>query len=124
MSETLTRTATRTVGVVTSHTSRRSHGMDNHNHASVLFFPSVRFQTTDGRTVEFDNKFGSNAPPKVGDEVTVIYDPERPEEAKVALGSMWRVDPKALLVVGAIFVGAMAFFFLFFVAMIVWVSLA
>jgi hypothetical protein len=60
----------------------------------------------------------------VGDQVTVIYDPERPEEARVALGSMWRVDPKALLVVGAIFVGAMALFFLFFVAMIVWVSMS
>ena len=36
---------------------------------------------------------------------------------------MWKVDPKALLVVGAIFLGAMAFF-LFFVAVIVWVSLA
>lgn len=116
------RTGTRTVGVVTSHTSRRSHGMDNHT--SVLFFPSVRFQTEDGKTVEFHNKVGSNAPPKVGEEVTVIYDPERPEEAKVALGSMWRVDPKALLAVGAVFVGAMAFFFLFFVAMIVWASLA
>jgi len=122
LSETLTRTETRTVGVVTSHTSRRSHGIDNHT--SVLFFPSVRFQTVDGRTVEFDNKVGSNAPPKMGDEVTVIYDPEQPEEAKVALGSMWRVGPKALLVAGAIFVGAMAFFFLFFVAMIVWASLA
>ena len=51
-------------------------------------------------------------------------DPARPEEAKVALRSMWKVDPKALLVVGAIFLGAMAFFSLFFVAVIVWVLLA
>ena len=58
------------------------------------------------------------------DEVTVFYDPARPEEAKVALGSMWKVDPKALLVVGAIFLGAIAFFFLFFVAVIVWASMA
>ena len=84
------------------------------NHSSLLLFPSVRFQTPDGKTIEFHNSIGSNAPPKVGDEVTVIYDPERPEEAMVAPRSMWRVDPKALLVVGAIFVGAM----------IVWASLA
>ncbi len=123
MSETLTRTEARAVGVVTAHTSRRTYSaMDNR--PEVLFFPSVRFQTADGRTVEFENDLGSNAPPRVGDEVTVLYDPARPEEAKVALRSMWKVDPKALLVVGAIFLGTMAFFFLFFVAVIVWASLA
>jgi len=123
VSETLAKTDARAVGVVTAHKSRRSYSaMDNR--PEVLFFPSVRFQTADGRTVEFENDLGSNAPPRVGDEVTVLYDPARPEEAKVALRSMWKVDPKALLVVGAIFLGAMVFFFLFFVAVIVWVSLA
>lgn len=90
----------------------------------VLFYPSVRFQTADGRTVEFQSKLGSNAPPRVGDEVTVLYDPQRPEEARVALGSMFRFDPKALAVVSAIFVGAMLLFFLFFVAVVVFVSLS
>ena len=84
----------------------------------------MRFQTADGRTVEFQNKLGTNAPPRVGDEVTVLYDPARREEAKVALGSMFRFSPKALLVAGAIFLAAMAFFFLFFVAVIVFVSLS
>ena len=121
MSETLARTEARTVGIVTEHTSRWSHGLD---HPSLLFFPSVRFQTTDGRAVEFQNKVGSNAPPRVGDQVTVIYDPARPEEAKVALGSMFRFDPKALLVVGGIFLAAMAFFFLLFVAVILWATLS
>ncbi len=121
MSETLRRTEARAVGVVTEHTSRCSHGLD---HPSLLFFPSVRFQTTDGRTVVFQNKIGTNAPPRVGDQVTVIYDPARPEEAKVALNSKFRFDPKALLVVGGIFLAAITFFFLFFVAMIVWVSLS
>ena len=122
MSETLARTGARAVGVVTAHTSRRSYSATD-NRPEVLFFLSVRFQTADGRIVEFENDLGSNAPPRVGDKVTVLYDPARPEEAKVALRSMWKVDPKALLVVGAIFLGAMAFF-LFFVAVIVWVSLA
>jgi hypothetical protein len=122
LSDTLVSTEARAVGIVTDHTSRRSHGMDHRTH--VLFYPAVRFQTADGRTVEFQNKIGTNAPPQVGNEVTVIYDPARPEEAKVALGSMFRIDPKALLVVGAIFLGAMAFFFLFFVAMIVWATLS
>ncbi len=55
--------------------------------------------------------------------MTVIYDPARPEEAKVALGSMFWFDTKALLVVGGISLAAMAFFLLF-VAVIVWVSLS
>jgi hypothetical protein len=90
----------------------------------VLFYPSVRFQTADGRTVEFQNKIGTNVPPGVGDEVTIIYDPARPEEAKVALGSMFKFNPKALLVVGGIFLAAMALFFLLFVAVIVWASVS
>lgn len=90
----------------------------------MLFYPSVRFPTADGTIVEFQSKLGTNAPPRVGDEVTVIYDPQRPEEAKVALRSMFRFSPKAPLVAGAIFLGAMALFFLFFVSVIVFVSLS
>ncbi len=121
MSETLPRTEARAVGVVTEHTSRWSHGLD---HPNLLFFPSVRFQTTDGRTVVFQNKIGTNAPPRVGDQVTVIYDPARPVEAMVALGSLFKFEPKALLVVGGIFLAAMAFFLLLFVAVIVWATLS
>lgn len=123
MSETLSKTEARAVGVVTTHTSRRSYsGIDQRT--SLLFFPSVRFQTADGRTIEFQNKIGTNAPPRVGDEVTVIYDPAHPEDAKVALGSMFRFSPKALLVTGGIFLAATAFFSLFFVAVILFVSLS
>ena len=122
MSETLTKIESRTTGIVTAHASRRTYDMDNR--ASVLFFPSVRFQTAHGRTVEFENKLGTNVPPPVGDEVTVVYDPSRPEEARVALGSMFRFNPKAFLVAGAIFLGSMALFFALFVAVIVWASLS
>ena len=90
----------------------------------VLLFPSVRFQTVDGRTVEFQNNIGTNSPPRVGDEVTVIYDPERPEDAKVALASTFRFNFKLLAVAGAIFLGAVVLFFLFFVTVILWVSLS
>ena len=122
MGETPAKTEARAVGVVTAHSSRRTYDMDNR--AGVLFFPSVRFRTAEGRTIEFENGLGTNAPPRVGDEVTVVYDPERPEEARVALGSMFRFSPKALLVAGAICLGAMALFFAFFVAMIVWASMS
>ena len=42
----------------------------------------------------------------------------------MALGSMFWFSPKALLVAGALFLGAMALFFAFFVAAIVWASLS
>ncbi len=119
MSETQPKSELSAVGVVTDHTFRAGHGG-----STGVIFPSVRFQTADGRIIEFQNGVGSNAPPKVGEEVTVYYDPERPEEAKLALGDTFKPNLKVLLVVGAIFLGAMAFFFLFFVAVIVWVSLS
>ena len=122
MSDTLVSTEARAVGIVTDHTSRRSY--DTNHRVDVLFYPSVRFKTADGRTVEFQNKLGTNAPPRVGDQVTVLYDLARPEEAKVALGSMFRFDPRALLVVGGIFLATMTFFFLLFVFVIVWISLS
>lgn len=64
MSDTLVSTEARAVGVVTDHTSRRKCGMDHR--VDVLFYPSVRFQTADGRTVEFQNKLGTNAPLALG----------------------------------------------------------
>jgi hypothetical protein len=81
-----------------------------------VIFPSLRFQTADGRTVEFQNKLGTNAPPRVGDEVTVFYDPARPEDAKVALGDAFKIIGKLLLVVALMFLSDFA--------LIVWVSLA
>ena len=107
------------VGVVTGHTSRRSYASD---HPGMLLFPSVRFQTADGRTVEFQNGVGSNAPPKVGEEVTVYYDPERPEEAKLSLGSTFRPNLKLLAVVFGVFLGGVALMFLAVFALVLWVS--
>ena len=107
------------VGVVTSHTFRRSYAG-----SGGVAYPSVRYQTADGRTVEFQNKLGTNAPPRVGDEVTVFYDPARPEDARVALGDTFKINGKLLLVVGAIFLAAVALMFLAVFALALWVSLA
>jgi hypothetical protein len=60
----------------------------------------------------------------VGDEVTVFYDPGRPEDAKVALGDTSRINGKLLVVVGAIFLAVLALMFLSVFALAVWVSLA
>ena len=119
MSETQPGSELKAVGVVIGHTSRRSY-----DGSGGVVFPSVRFQTADGRTVEFQNKLGTNAPPRVGSEVTVFYDPARPEDAKVALGDTFKPNLKLLLIVGAIFLGAVALMFLAVFALVVWVSLS
>ena len=119
MGETQPESELQAVGVVIGHTSRRSYAR-----SGGVIFPSVRFQTADGRTVEFQNKLGTNAPPRVGDEVTVFYDPARPEDAKVALGDTFKINGKLLLVVGAIFLAVVALMFLSVFALVVWVSLA
>jgi hypothetical protein len=62
----------RTTGIVIDHKSRSSVGFDSFSH---LLFPVVRFETQDGKTVEFESGLGTNIPPRVGEEVMVIYDP-------------------------------------------------
>jgi hypothetical protein len=119
LSETQPKSELRTVGVVTGHTFRPGHGG-----STGVICPSVRFQTADGRTVEFQNGVGSNAPPKVGEEVTVYYDPERPEDAKLSLGSTFRPNLKLLPVVFGIFVAVVALMFLSVFALVVWVTLS
>jgi hypothetical protein len=57
LSDTLVSTEARAVGIVTDHTSRRSYGTDHR--VDVLFYPSMKFQTADGRTVEFQNRIAA-----------------------------------------------------------------
>ena len=122
MSETRAITEARAVGVVTGHTSRSTHHVDDP--PGRVFFPSVRFRTADSRTVEFENKLGTNAPPRVGERVTVLYDPERPEEAKVAFGSIVRRNVMAFVVMGAIILGVMFSSFMLFVGVFVWIAVS
>ena len=119
MSETHPQSQLTAVGVVTGHTSRRSHVSD---HPGMLLFPSVRFQMEDGRMVKFQNGVGSNAPPEVGEEVAVYYDPDRPEEAKLSWGSTFRPNLKLLPVVFGVFVGGMVLMFVAVLALVLWVS--
>jgi hypothetical protein len=71
---------------------------------SLTFAPLVRFQTADGKTVEFQSTFQSNPPAyTTGQTVTVLYDPSRPNSAAIAsLFSIW--GPTIILsAVGAVF---------------------
>lgn len=103
--------------MVIDHRTRRSGA------SGYLVFPVVRYQTRDGAWIEFEAPLGSNVPPGIGEQVTVFYEPERPQEARLSLGSTLRFNPRYLLVAGAIFLGAMLMFFLFFIGVIILVSL-
>jgi hypothetical protein len=107
----------RTAGTVVGHEKRRRHGMDHG--VSVLVHPVVRFEAEDGRTIEFESKLGSNIPPKVGEEVEVFYDPSRPEDARVPVGSALRLTKWHFIIAAAIFAVPTVLFLLFFLVMMV-----
>ena len=47
--------------------------------------PTVVFTTTEGKEIEFTSKVGYDGVPrlKIGDPIEVLYDPARPENARV-----------------------------------------
>lgn len=74
------------------------------------YFPVVEFFSADGRYHRVQMMEGSSAPShEVGDQVTVLYNPERPLEARIrSLGSaalMW-VLPGITGILGLAFLGA------------------
>ena len=70
-------------GTVTGSVGRWYRSTGDEPGFSRLPHPVVRFITGDGRTVEFEAQAGSNLAPKVEQQVTVLYDPLKPEEAKL-----------------------------------------
>lgn len=69
---------------------------------SKLSHPVVRFVTGDGRTVEFESQVGSNLAPKVGQEVTVLYDPLNPKEARIRTFMMLWALPSIFTLLGGL----------------------
>lgn len=104
-------------GTVVGHMTRSSGGTNR------LLFPVVRFETHEGETVEFEAGTGSNVPPRVGEEVTVVYDPLRPEKARITVGSAIRFRPQAFVIAGALALGIVGLFFLALLGMILLVLL-
>src|SRR5215212_3930166 len=66
-----------------------------------LSHPVVRFVTVEGRTVEFESAVGSNLAPKVGQQVTVLYDPLDPKEIRIKSFMMLWGIPSVFAVLGA-----------------------
>lgn len=69
-----------------------------------LFTPIVRFQTADGRTVEFQSGLRTNPPAyRTGQTVSVLYDPDVPESTAIrGVLSLWFM-PIILSFIGSIF---------------------
>src|SRR3712207_1020993 len=88
-------------GTVTDSVGRWYRTIGDEPGFSRLSHPVVRFITGDGRTVEFESQAGSNLAPKVGQQVTVIYDPTNPKEARINSFMMLWALPLAFTVLGA-----------------------
>ena len=63
-------------------------------------FPVVKYETADGRVVQFESPTATKPGPKIGDEVTVLYDPLRPEEAQIKSVMMLWFLPGMFVAVG------------------------
>lgn len=68
------------------------------------YFPVVRFETPDGRTVTFRNRTGGDPPShRVGETVPVLYDRAQPERAAIDTPSSLWLGPVLVGGLGVIF---------------------
>jgi hypothetical protein len=81
-----------TTGAVIDHRVRRVGSFNG------SLFPVVKFETQHARPVEFESGPGSNIRP----EVTVVYDPSRPGQASVTVGSTLWSRPRMFVVAGVL----------------------
>ncbi len=94
--------ASSTTGTVTDVNTRtsRSHTSSGPR-VSTYRYPVVRFQTQDGRSVEFESETGTNTfSQRPGEQVEVLYDPLRPEQARIKSFMMLWFGPLIFSVVG------------------------
>jgi Protein of unknown function (DUF3592) len=89
-------------GTVTDSVSRWHSDPGDDPGVSRLSHPVVRFVTGDGRTVEFESQVGSTLAPKVGQQVTVLYDPLKPKEARIKSFMMLWALPLVFTGLGAL----------------------
>jgi hypothetical protein len=71
-----------------------------------MYEPVVRFQTAEGKTVQFEAGFRSSPPAyRVGASVPVVYLPEAPERAQIrGFLSLW-MGPLIIAFIGSVFFG-------------------
>ncbi|GAA3129883.1 DUF3592 domain-containing protein [Streptosporangium carneum] len=82
-----------------------------------VYCPTLRFQTVQGSVVETESDLGSNpSPVRPGQQVMVVYDPERPQRARldgasgrgVLLGVLFMTVGAIVLVLSLLFVFAIS----------------
>lgn len=93
--------AARSVGTVVELHKRM---ITAYNDPEIILCPIVRFQTAVGQEITFENASGSRpARFRVGQSVTVYYDPHHPETAHVASGCLQYGISVVFIVIGVIF---------------------
>jgi hypothetical protein len=97
-------------GVVVDVVKRREYVNEQDRIYDDYYFPVVRFTASDGKTRELEMSEGSSAQEyEAGNEVTVLYDPERPLDARIKSVSssmlMW-ILPGITGILGVCFGGA------------------
>ncbi|WP_430642423.1 DUF3592 domain-containing protein [Bradyrhizobium sacchari] len=54
------------------------------NHGGTFLYPTFQFQTADGRSITFTSSSGSTSQPYAeGERVRIVYNPRRPEDARL-----------------------------------------
>ncbi|MET8047383.1 DUF3592 domain-containing protein [Streptosporangium sp. NPDC005286] len=95
----LRRHGVRVPGIVVGLRWSSSNGND-----SGVYYPTLQFQTVQGSVVETESDLGSNPPPaRPGQQVMVVYDPERPQRARLdGVGGKGVLHSVLFLTVGAV----------------------
>ena len=84
--------------------SVNSDDSDRRSRSSVSYYPVVEFQTGQGEKIRFQGSTGSGTPDfEVGTPVEVIYKPQSPYEAQLAVFSQMWLGPVVVTVAGLIF---------------------
>lgn len=107
--------STKTMGVVMNVEVSQGARQFDSSSRNTLFSPTVRFQTTEGRIIDYKSSVSSSLDNyRVGENVPVYYDPQQPEKAIV--GTTFRLWSPFIIFgfVGGMFIIVGAFFLLLF----------
>ena len=74
--------ASTTIGTVTGAEPRTSSSSDGMG-STIVYAPTVRFQTANGQQVDFVAGVATSAPPQVGRSVQVLYQKDNPQKAQI-----------------------------------------
>jgi Protein of unknown function (DUF3592) len=115
--------ASSATGTVTDIKNRRSTSHSSEG-SRIRRYPVVRFQTQEGRTVEFESETGTSSFSQgPGEQVEVLYDPLRPEEARIKTFIMLWFAPLIFSVLGLfMFVFGTLFTLIALVVVAAWAS--